>query len=449
MLTKEMLTGMVTAESLPGTVQSIVNTEMHRTVITHTWSAHGPQSTPDSTPRTSRYIGRLHSSEVLTVDVSDVGCNSGTAVSYQILTGYGTQPRALSLGGHGTQYPPLDETVAFYFRNKNGKAAKPTDAVDVWVELRGAGPCGGKSGADVGNHTATFTVTSNGPRFVPANMDSSDPALDIETSALVPQTNFLDFFPQTTPNVAWSDDENAFVSICEYGMNGAGTGCAEWTKISADDILDVRVMNVHADVSTKSNPAITGRPTSRGCQAGVSGSSMGLHIKGAWTKIRFRQTVSGRSSCYSHLGHPRYNSHAAGNSDDLDTSVESVGGGYKQLYLGTSGLFEYDARAGDTMTDAVNMGDRYGEDAHADNAMECHGGAHMWNQEVEDTSKCSNRETTCTSCTIDKRAAQCNTGDRYATVTMRRKFKVYADGTKQFEEKDSEVDDFNSTSSCL
>lgn len=32
-------------------------------------------------------------------------------------------------------------------------------------------------------------------------MDATDPALDIETSALVAQTNFLDFFPQTTPNV--------------------------------------------------------------------------------------------------------------------------------------------------------------------------------------------------------------------------------------------------------
>eukprot|EP00729_Bicosta_minor_P019351 gene19351-14413_t len=66
--------------------------------------------------------------------------------------------------------------------------------------------------------------------------------------------------------------------------------------------------------------------------------------------------------------------------------------------------------------------------------MTCHGDAHMWNQEVEDTSKCSNGETTCDRCTINKRTAQCNTADRYATFTMRRKFKVYADGTKQFEE---------------
>ena len=62
----------------------------------------------------------------------------------------------------------------------------------------------------------------------------------------------------------WSDDENKFVSICEFGMNGAGTACAKWTKITAADILDIRVMNVHADVSTPttgwSNPFITGRP---------------------------------------------------------------------------------------------------------------------------------------------------------------------------------------------
>ena len=59
MLTKamltDMLTDMVTEESLPGTVKTIVNTEMHRTVITHTWSAHGPKWTPGSLPRTSRY----------------------------------------------------------------------------------------------------------------------------------------------------------------------------------------------------------------------------------------------------------------------------------------------------------------------------------------------------------------------------------------------------------
>lgn len=35
-----------------------------------------------------RYIGRLHNSEVLSIDVSDVGCASGTAVKYQIITGY-------------------------------------------------------------------------------------------------------------------------------------------------------------------------------------------------------------------------------------------------------------------------------------------------------------------------------------------------------------------------
>lgn len=52
-------------------------------------------------------------------------------------------------------------------------------------------------------------------------------------------------------------------------------------------------------------PLDKNRATNRGCGDGP-GSSMGLFIKGGWTKIRFRQTVSGRSSCYSHLGHARY-----------------------------------------------------------------------------------------------------------------------------------------------
>lgn len=39
-------------------------------------------------PFFNRYIGRLHNSEVLSIDVSDVGCASGTAVKYQIITGY-------------------------------------------------------------------------------------------------------------------------------------------------------------------------------------------------------------------------------------------------------------------------------------------------------------------------------------------------------------------------
>ena len=68
--------------------------------------------------------------------------------------------------------------------------------------------------------------------------------------------------------------------------------------------------------------------------------------------------------------------------------------------------------------------------------MDCNPNSHMWNQVVpeSDVRKCDG-EIKCGKCTEATVEKKCYIGDRYATVEMRRKFSVFADGNKQFADK--------------
>ena len=100
------------------------------------------------------------------------------------------------------------------------------------------------------------------------------------------------------------------------------------------------------------------------------------------------------------------------------------------------GMFQWDPREGDVITDDSSFGRKYGDGAYqgASDNMQCQGGTHLWNQVVEDESICGGA-IECASCTIDKITSKCNISPRSATVEMRRKFYVYADGQKQYVEK--------------
>ena len=92
------MASVVTAENVTAAIDGAI----HRDAKALTWSAHGKDNTEESLPKASIYLGRYNANEVLTIDVGDSGCGSGTAMQYQLVGGYGTHPRVLSLGGHGT-----------------------------------------------------------------------------------------------------------------------------------------------------------------------------------------------------------------------------------------------------------------------------------------------------------------------------------------------------------
>jgi hypothetical protein len=99
-------------------------------------------------------------------------------------------------------------------------------------------------------------------------------------------------------------------------------------------------------------------------------------------------------------------------------------------------LLPWDPAQGDAITDDANFGRAYTDTGYAgavDN-MKCSGDSHVWNQLVADRSLCGNK-IECVSCSVSGVSSKCNISPRSATVEMRRRFHVYADGTKQYLEK--------------
>lgn len=381
----------------------------------------------------------------------------------------------------GAKYPKLDERIDFFASGNKDKGSGIVDghAFNIWGQIRGHGPCGGKFGNDVPKHHAIFTMQTARGLFKPTQPDGSEPKLDKAKAKQLQQTNFLDFHPPTT------------VEECEFGTNGDATGCASWQPVAADEIVDVLVMNTHAsvvvDVDSK-RPSILGTPTDRGCGKSP-GSSMGVFIRGAWTKMRFvvrlglrssrsawgqqrgacarertfpdrnfakvpslsitnnflkrfpianllryRLTIYGRSSCWSALGHERYNGHDSSSADDHTPTKESVDAG--RLFLGEAGLFPFSEDAGDSISNPYRFGKQFGENEFADAAMTCNPGSHLWNQQVVDTSRCRDEggDIDCLASQFEGKGGKAYVGKRQATIEQRRRYHTFSGAQRQYVE---------------
>lgn len=222
----------------------------------------------------------------------------------------------------------------------------------------------------------------------------------------------------------------------------------QWRRITTTDIEDVMVHNAHSDVTEEgTNILFTSVPGTRGCGktadgkllteaekaliGNTGGTSMGIFIGGQWTQIRFRLTLSGMTSCYSMLGHERYHSHDSTDSSDHTPRFESVKGA-THIYLGDTGLYQWDKNI-DSVSKGSNFGDTYGTDMFSGKHMKCDGNTGLWKQEIPggDCSQVPKGQCVGGAKAGDKAYY---IGPRSSTFTMRRKFKVYGDGVKQYVE---------------